>query len=69
MDEPTHIMRDGVRVDLSHEQKAEYRALWAQGEAKMQAQRQQDLRDAESKKKILARLGLTEDELALLRGI
>jgi pyrroline-5-carboxylate reductase len=69
MDEPTHIMKDGVRVDLSEEQKAEYRALWAQGEAKMQAERQQEIHRSEQRKKVLSRLGLTEDELVLLKGV
>jgi pyrroline-5-carboxylate reductase len=67
MDEPTHIIRNGVRVDLTEQEKAEYRALWAQGEAKMQAERQKEIERSEQRKKILSRLGLTEDELALLK--
>lgn len=69
MDEPTHYMKDGVRVELTEDEKAEYRALWAQQEAKRQAERQQEIARAEARQKIMQRLGISEDELALLKGL
>jgi hypothetical protein len=69
MDEPTHIMRDGIRIDLTEEQKAEYRQIWALGEAKIKEEQERALLRAEEKKRLLSRLNLTEDELALLKGL
>lgn len=67
MDEPTHIMVNGERVDLSPQQKAEYRQMWADGQAKINAQKLEQEAKAQKRAELLQRLGISEEEFQLLK--
>lgn len=69
MDEPTHIIQNGIRIDLTEAQKAEYRAMWAIGDARIKEEQERAQLKLEAKKALLSRLNITENELALLKGL
>jgi len=68
-DEPTHKMVNGVRIELTEEEKAQIKADWAEGRKRQEAKRAEHEKRKEQRQKLLERLGITEEEAQLLRGL
>lgn len=67
MSEPTHRMVNGVRVELTPEEKAEMQAQWDAWPAKRDAKRAKAAEREAKRAALQAKLNLTDEEWKLLR--
>jgi len=68
-DEPTHKLVNGKRIELTEAEKAEIKADWAEGRRKQAERRAAHEARKKQREALLERLGLTEEEAQLLRGL
>lgn len=67
--EPTHKLVNGERIELTEEEKKQILADWEEGRKRLAERRAQYEEMKKKRQAVLDRLGLTEEEAKLLRGI